>query len=138
MSFENPSAEEIRDLLERVRHVAVVGLSPKPDRPSYGVARYLQSHGYHIIPVRPATAEVLGEPAYPGLREVPGPIDVVDVFRAPEHVGPIVEACIERGVGALWLQEGVVNEEAARRAREAGMVVVMDRCMKKDHEALKG
>jgi predicted CoA-binding protein len=135
MSFQNPSTEEIRALLDRIETVAVVGLSPKPDRPSYRVASALQGFGYRIVPVRPATDEVLGEKAYSSLAEVPGDIDLVDVFRAPEHVDPIVDACIERGVPAIWLQEGVVNEAAAERAREAGMFVVMDRCMYKDYKA---
>lgn len=138
MSFENPSLDEIEALLDRIRTVAVVGLSPKPDRPSHEVAAGLQRFGYRIVPVRPGTGQVLGENAYPSLAEVPMPIDLVDVFRAPEHVDPIVDACIELAVPAIWLQEGVINESAAARAQEAGLFVVMNRCIFKDYTALKG
>lgn len=133
--FENPSHEEICQRLRQIRTVAVVGLSPKADRPSYGVAQALQQFGYRIVPVRPAVAEVLGEPAYPDLHAVPGTIDLVDVFRAPEYVDEIVDICIARKVPALWLQEGVVNEAAALRAQAAGIWVVMDRCIYKDYLA---
>jgi predicted CoA-binding protein len=133
MSFENPSDETIRALLRRARSIAVVGLSPKRERPSHEVAAAMQRVGYRIVPVRPGVAQVLGEPAYPNLRAIGQPVDLVDVFRAPEHVEPIVDACIELGVPALWLQEGVVNEPAARRAREAGITVVMDRCLYKEY-----
>ena len=136
MSFRNPPAEEIRALLQRVRRIAVVGLSPDPARPSHGVARALQRFGYRIVPVRPAVDEVLGEKAWPNLHSVPGPVDLVDVFRAPEHVAAIVDDCIAIHAPALWLQEGVVNEPAAERARQAGIMVVMDRCIYKDYRAL--
>src|SRR5574337_1437373 len=136
MAFRNPPPEQIRALLQRVRRIAVVGLSPNPARPSYGVARSLQQFGYQIVPVRPAVDEVLGEKAYPDLRSVPGPVDLVDVFRAPEHVDGIVDDCIALHVPALWLQEGVVNAPAAERARQAGIMVVMDRCIYKDYRAL--
>lgn len=134
--FENPSPEAIRALLERCRNIAVVGLSPKPNRPSHQVAASLQRFGYRILPVRPAVREVLGEPAYADLHEVAEPIDLVDVFRAPEHVDEIVDACIALKLPALWLQDGVVNPAAARRAREAGMLVVMDRCIYRDYLTL--
>ena len=137
-TFENPSPDAIRRLLGDVKRIAVVGLSPKPDRPSYVVAEAMQRYGYEIVPVRPATDEVLGAKAYPSLPEVPGEVDLVDVFRAPEHVGPIVDACIERGVRYLWLQEGVVNPAEAERAAAAGITVVMDRCIYKDYLALVG
>ena len=136
MPFANPGDGLIRDLLMRTRTVAVVGLSPKAGRPSHAVARYMQQAGYRIIPVRPAVDAVLGEPAYADLRDLPETPDLVDVFRAPEHVAPIVDACIELGVPAVWLQEGVVDAEAARRARDAGLIVVMDRCVLKDHARL--
>ncbi|MDE2071050.1 MAG: CoA-binding protein [Gammaproteobacteria bacterium] len=136
MSFRNPPAEEIRALLQRVRRIAVVGLSPNPARPSHGVARSLQGFGYRIVPVRPAVDEVLGEKAWPDLRSVPGPVDLVDVFRAPEHVDQIVDDCIAIRAPALWLQEGVVNEPAAEHARQAGIMVVMDRCIDKEYRAL--
>lgn len=134
--FANPPAEEIRALLQRIETIAVVGLSPKPDRPSYGVARALQGFGYRIVPVRPATAEVLGEKAYPTLSDVPERIDLVDAFRAAEHIDALVDECIALGVPAIWVQEGIVNDSAAQRAREAGMMVVMDRCIYKDYLSL--
>jgi predicted CoA-binding protein len=136
MAFQNPSQEEIKDLLRRVKTIAVVGLSPKPDRPSYVVARAMQRYGYRIIPVRPATAEVLGETCYPTLAKVPGKIDLVDVFRAAEHIPAVVDECIALGVPAIWVQEGIVHDGAAEKARAAGMTVVMDRCIYKDYVGL--
>lgn len=132
MTFSNPAPEQIRQLLSAVRHVAVLGLSPNPARPSYRVARGLQSKGYHIIPVRPLVEEVLGERAYPDLESLPQRPDIVDVFRASEHVAAIVDSCIRLGIKNLWLQEGVIDEVAALRARQAGITVVMDRCMWRD------
>jgi predicted CoA-binding protein len=136
VEFRNPDREEIRDLLLRVRRIAVVGLSPKPNRPSYGVAEALQRFGYEIVPVRPAVANILGVSAYATLESVPGAIDLVDVFRAPEHVDSIVDACVALKVPALWLQEGVINEAAALRAQGAGIKVVMDRCIYRDYMEL--
>jgi len=136
MAFQNPNPDAIRALLRGVKTIAVVGLSPKPDRPSYVVARAMQRYGYRIIPVRPATAEVLGETCYPTLADVPEKIDLVDVFRAAEHLPAVVEQCIALGVPAMWIQEGIVNEVAAEKARTAGMTVVMDRCLYKDYVAL--
>lgn len=138
MAFTNPSLEEIRALLERVRTVAVVGLSPKTDRPSYRVAAALQGFGYRIIPVRPMAKEILGERVYPDLASVPDQIDLVDVFRAPDQVDEVIDACIALRVPAVWLQDGVVNEAAAQRARAAGLVVVMDRCVYRDYVRLFG
>lgn len=135
-AFRNPGTEQIRDLLGRVRTIAVVGLSPHPDRPSHRVAAALQRFGYRVIPVRPAIERVLGETAYGDLREVPDRVDLVDVFRAPEYLPAIVEAAIEIGAPAIWFQEGVVNEVAAERARSAGLFVVMDRCVYRDYLAL--
>lgn len=135
---DNPSDEDIRALLRRVHRIAIVGLSSDPDRPSHGVGRALKRFGYEVIPVNPNETEVLGETAYPDLASVPGVIDIVDVFRAPEHVPEVVDACIERGVPAIWLQEGVIDEAAAERARQAGLTVVMDRCMYKEHRRLIG
>jgi predicted CoA-binding protein len=129
-------SDEIRDVLTASKTVAVVGLSDNPERASYHVAAYLQKHGYRIIPVNPAVTEVLGEPSYPGLREVPVPVDLVDVFRRSEAVPPIVEDAIAIGAKAVWMQEGVVHEEAAARARAAGLKVVMDRCTLKEHARL--
>ncbi len=121
-------------ILKDARTVAVVGLSPDPSRPSHVVASYLKRQGYRVIPVNPTVSEVLGERSYPDLRSVPEPVDVVDVFRRPEHVPAIVEEAIAIGAKAVWLQEGVVHEEAAQRARQAGLRVVMDRCMLKEHQ----
>jgi predicted CoA-binding protein len=115
------------------RTIAVVGLSSDPARPSYGVARYLQRQGYRIIPVNPYEQLVLGERAYPHLRAVPVPVDVVNVFRRPEYVPEVVADAIAVGARALWLQFGVIHEEAARRAQAAGLAVVMDRCIKVEH-----
>jgi len=136
MAFANPSLEEIRALLECVRCIAVVGLSPKPDRPSYRVASALQRFGYRIIPVRPMAKEILGERVYPDLASVPDHIDLVDVFRAPDQVDEVIDACIVLQVPAVWLQDGVVNEAAAQRARAAGLMVVMDRCVYRDYVQL--
>lgn len=129
MQFTNPHPDEINRLLREVHSVAVLGLSPNPDRPSFHVAQGLQGFGYRIIPVRPMVAEVLGEKAYPDLESLPELPDIVDVFRASGHVPAIVESCIKLGIRKLWLQEGVIDEEAALRAQQAGITVVMDRCM---------
>jgi uncharacterized protein len=132
MQFTNPDPEAIRQLLNRVHSVAVVGLSPNPARPSFRVAKGLQDFGYRIIPVRPLIGEVLGEQAYPDLESLHELPDIVDVFRAPEHVPEIVESCIRLGIKNLWLQDGVIHEAAARRAMQAGITVVMDRCIWRD------
>ena len=126
----------IREILHSARTIAVVGLSGKRYRPSYGVSEYLQKAGYRIIPVNPRETEVLGEKAYPDLDSVPEPIDIVDIFRRSEFVPDIVEAAIRKGAKVIWMQEGVVHEAAARRAEEAGLTVVMDRCILKDHRRL--
>lgn len=138
MAFANPSDEELRALLERVRSIAVVGLSPKTDRPSYKVALAMQGFGYRIIPVRPMASEILGEKAYSDLASVPEKIDLVDVFRAPEQAGEVVDACIALKLPAIWLQEGVVNEAGAQRAQAAGLTVVMDRCVYREYVRLFG
>jgi predicted CoA-binding protein len=124
------------NLLRTSRTIAVVGLSNRRTRPSYGVSEYMQSRGYRIIPVNPNEAEVLGEKSYATLDDIPEHIDIVDVFRRSECVPEIVEAAIRIGAKGLWLQEGVVHEEAAKRAREAGLEVVMDRCILKEHRRL--
>jgi len=129
-------AAEIRELLQQARVIAVVGLSGKVCRPSHGVSEYMQRAGYRIIPVNPKETEVLGEKAYPSLDAVPEKVDVVNIFRRSEHVPEIVEAAIRTGARAIWMQEGVVHEEAAARARAAGLAVVMDRCILKEHERL--
>ncbi len=123
----------IAELLEKSRTIAVVGLSSRRTRPSYGVSEYMQSAGYRIIPVNPRETEVLGETAYPDLDAVPDPIDIVDIFRRSEFVPDIVDAAIRRGAKAVWMQEGVVHEDAAAKARAAGLTVVMDRCILKEH-----
>ena len=124
---------EIARILKDCRTIAVVGLSSNPARPSYRVAAYIQSQGHRVIPVNPNETNVLGEPAYPSLDAVPGTIDLVDIFRKSEDVLPIVEEAIARGAKAIWMQEGVMNEQAAVRARESGLLVVMDRCWLKEH-----
>lgn len=133
MPFSNPSDDLLRDLLERVKTIAVVGLSPKPGRPSFGVAQALQRWGYRIVPVRPAVDQVLGEKAYPSLADIPFPVDLVDVFRAAEHIPGVVEETLAIGAPAIWIQEDIVHEAAALRARAAGLTVVMDRCIYKDY-----
>src|SRR5437773_4341264 len=119
----------IPELLRSARTIAVVGLSAKPGRASYGVSRYMQHSGYRIIPVNPLETEVLGEKAYARLEDVPEPIDIVDIFRRSEYVPGIVDSAIRVGAGTVWMQEGVVHEEAAEKARLAGLTVVMDRCI---------
>jgi len=126
----------ISEVLQNCRTIAVVGLSSKRFRPSHGVAEYLKRAGYRIVPVNPNETEVLGERAYPDLDSVPGPVDLVDIFRRSEFVPEIVEAAIRKGARAVWMQEGVVHTAAARRAEEAGLAVVMDRCILKDHRRL--
>jgi len=123
-------------ILKSARTIAVVGLSANPRRPSHGVARYLQRAGYRIIPVNPNVSEVLGERAYATLAELPGPVDVVEVFRRSEFAGAIVDEAIAIGAGAVWLQDGVVDDAAAERARVAGLDVVMDDCMMRRHAAM--
>jgi uncharacterized protein len=134
--FANPSNDDIRALLKGVRSIAVVGLSDNPARPSYRVAQAMMGLGYRIVPVRPAQIEVLGQKAYAQLTDLPEVPDLVDVFRNPDAVDAIVDQCIAIGARRLWLQEGVVNEPAAVRARAAGITVVMDRCVWKDAAAL--
>ena len=136
MPFENPSSAEIQALLGRVKTIAVVGLSPKPDRPSYGVSRAMQRLGYRIIPVRPALDEALGEKAYARLADIPFPVDLVNVFRESAAIPGVVEETLAIGAPAIWIQEGIRHDEAAERARAAGLTVVMDRCIWKDHMAL--
>jgi predicted CoA-binding protein len=127
------SEADIKNILEESKTVAVVGLSPREERDSHRVAKYLQIQGYRIIPVNPNADEVLGERSYPDLASVPEPIDVVDVFRRSEAVPEVVEEAIKVGARTVWMQEGVIHEEAAARAREAGLQVVMDRCMMIEH-----
>lgn len=130
--------DEIGELLKRVRNIAVVGLSNSPFRASHGVAAYLQSQGYRIIPVNPTISDALGEPSYASLLDVKEQIDVVDIFRRPEFVPGVVDQAIQLKVPAIWMQEGVIHQEAAEKARRAGIFVVMDRCMLKEHRARFG
>ena len=131
--MDTRTADPADKILRSARTIAVVGLSANPRRPSHGVARYLQRAGYRIIPVNPNVAEVLGERAYATLSELPGPVDVVEVFRRSEFAGAIVDEAIAIGAAAVWLQDGVVDEAAAERARAAGLDVVMDDCMMRRH-----
>lgn len=140
--FVNPSREQIAALLRTARTIAVVGLSANPDRPSHSVARALQQFGYRIVPVNPYLTEVLGERAVPDLdhlHEVLAPgekVDIVDVFRRPEHVAAIVDDCIRLQLPAIWLQDGVIDEQAAEHAKAAGIFTVMDRCIYRDRRSL--
>ena len=125
--------EEILRALNAGKTIAVVGLSAKPYRPSHGVSEYMQGQGYRIIPVNPNLTEVLGKKAYPSLDDVPEPIDIVNIFRRSEFVEPLVDAAIRAGAKAVWMQEGVIHRAAAEKARAAGLAVVMDRCILKEH-----
>jgi predicted CoA-binding protein len=127
---------QIRHLLATSRTIAVVGLSPKESRPSNMVARYLLSAGFRVIPVNPGQETILGLPCYPDLAAIPEPVDIVDIFRRADEVGPVVDEAIAMGAKAVWMQEGIVNEAAATTARMAGLTVVMDRCIKTDHQQL--
>ena len=138
-----PPTDAIADLLKRSKTIAVVGLSDNPVRPSHGVSAYMQSHGYRIIPVNPQIEECLGEKAYASLldipeKDVPEKIDIVNIFRRPEFVEEVVDQAIQLKVPAIWMQEEVIHEKAAEKAREAGIFVVMDRCILKEHKARLG
>jgi len=138
--FDNPAKSEIDALLRRIRTVAILGLSETPGRPSHNVARALQKFGYRVVPVNPTATEILGERAWPDLDSAiagAGPVDVVDVFRRPEHVAAIVEDCIRLKVPALWLQDGVIDDTAAQKARAAGIFTVMNRCMFRDRSTME-
>jgi predicted CoA-binding protein len=130
-----PQTDPVTELMKRAKTIAVVGLSNNPLRPSYGVSAYMQSHGYRIIPVNPRIESCLGEKAYTSLLEVPEKIDIVDIFRRPEFVEEVVDQAIQLEVPAIWMQEDVVHEKAGEKARKAGMFVVMDRCILKEHRA---
>ncbi len=133
MSELSAGPEEIAAILHDYRVVAVVGLSADPERPSFQVARYLQQHGYRIIPVNPGCTEILGEKCYPGLQDIPFPVEVVDIFRKVEAIPAMVAAAIQAGAKVIWMQLGLVEPESAQQARDAGLRVVMDRCMKVEH-----
>jgi predicted CoA-binding protein len=136
MSFANPDDTALRTLLQQARTIALIGLSPQPDRPSYRVARAMQGFGFRIVPVRPLVGEILGERAYAGLADIPFAVDLIDVFRAAEQVPAIVDACLALHSPALWIQEGIDAEAATQRARSAGRAVVMDRCLYRDYVRL--
>lgn len=137
--FKNPSDEKRKELLKEAKNIAVVGCSNKPARTSYMIAEALQKAGYRIFPVNPNLNEpVLGEKPYASLTEIGEPIDIVNVFRRSEHVFPVAKEAVKAGAKALWLQEGVIHEEAARYAEEHGLIVIMDRCIKVDHAILLG
>ena len=137
MSFTNPDDATLRALFERIQTIAVVGLSPQPARPSYRVAQAMQCYGFRIVPVRPLVDNVLGEKAYATLADIPFQVDLVNVFRAAEHVPAIVEQCLALHLPSIWIQEGIVHDAAAHRAQTGGMTVVMDRCLLKEYVRLK-
>ncbi|HSJ90046.1 MAG TPA: CoA-binding protein [Anaerolineales bacterium] len=132
------SDKDLKDILLSTKTIASVGLSGNQEKESYWIASYLKDQGYHVIPVNPTATEILGEKAYPNLESVPEKIDVVQVFRRPEDVPPVVDAAIKAGAKVVWMQEGIVHEEAAQKAREAGLQVVMDACMRATHRRLIG
>ena len=136
MTIEND--DELRQILTSSRTVACVGVSSSPEKPSYGIFAYLLEHGYQMIPVNPGTPEIQGRKTYPDLTSIPEKIDVVQIFRRPEDVPPVVEQAISIGARVVWMQEDVMHEEAARRAEAAGLKVVMNRCMRKTHIRLLG
>ena len=133
MILTNEQAATIRKVLRNSKTIAVVGLSPKPHRPSHQVASYLMEVGYTIIPINPGQDNILGRTCYPNLRAIPTPVDMVDIFRRQETVLPIVEEAISIGAQFIWMQEGIINKEAAAKAESAGLTVIMDRCTKIDH-----
>ena len=130
------SDEQLKSLLDNSKTIAVVGLSPKMQRPSNAVAAYLINHGYSVIPVNPGHNEILGRACYSDLKSIPGEVDIVDIFRKSSEIGPIVDQAVEIGAGAVWMQQGVINEEAANIAIDAGLRVVMDLCIKIEHSRL--
>lgn len=136
--FENPSEDDIRRLLERVRRIAVVGLSPKPHRDSNRVARYLQGVGYTVIPIYPREETILGQPVFRRVQDVPGGVDLVDVFRRREELPRVVDDALAARAPAIWLQQDCIDEPGAQRARDTGVTVVMDRCLAVDHARLLG
>jgi uncharacterized protein len=129
-----PSPDPIFDILTKYKTIAVVGLSSNPARPSYGVTEYMQSSGYQIIPVNPNETDVLGEPSYASLEEVPQKLEIVDIFRRAEEVPPVVDAAIRAGAKVIWMQQGIANEPAAEKARAAGLTVIMDACILVEHK----
>jgi predicted CoA-binding protein len=137
-THNNPSSEEIRNILDRSKKIAIVGLSPKEERDSNKVAKYLIEKGYEVVPVNPGQKEILGQVCFKTLTDIPYKVDVVDLFLNPKRVPPVVDQVIEIGAPVLWMQEGVIHHEAAQKARKAGLTVVMDRCTKHEHKKLFG
>lgn len=137
MAFENPSREQIKQILESAGNIAVVGLSDKPERTSHMVAKAMQDRGYRIIPVNPGKKQILGETCYPSLLDIPEPVHIVNVFRRAEEVVPIAEQAAQIKANVFWLQQGIINEEAARIASDAGLTVIMDRCIKVEDAVLQ-
>ena len=133
---KNASNDEIKEILENYKTVAVVGLSTDPSKPSYRVAEYLKNNGYKIIPVNPGAKEILGEKSYPDLKSIPEKVEIVDIFRKPEAIPPVVDEAIKIGAKAVWMQLGLCHTEAAENARKAGLTVVMNKCIKIDHSML--
>ncbi|GIP32886.1 CoA-binding protein [Paenibacillus sp. J2TS4] len=136
MTFENPSRDTIKSILEAATTIAVVGLSDNPDRTSHMVSQAMQNKGYRIIPVNPNAEQILGEKCYPSLTDIPESVDIVNVFRRSEHTVPIAEEAVKIGAKVLWLQQGIINEESARIAQEGGLQVIMDRCIKVEDSIL--
>ncbi len=136
MAFENPSREQIKQILQDANNIAVVGLSDDPSKTSHMVSEAMQRKGYRIIPVNPNASEILGEKCYPTLADVPEPIDIVNVFRRPEHTPPVAKDAVAAGAKVLWLQLGIANDEAAAIAEEGGLTVIMDRCIKVEDSIL--
>ena len=132
---QNATSEEIERILETSKRIAVVGISRKEERPSHWISLYLRDHGYDVVGVNPGYKDVAGIPVYPSLSDVPGDIDLVDIFLRPERIPPVVDQAIAKKVKAVWMQEGIVNNEAANRARAAGITVVMNKCIYKEHAA---
>jgi predicted CoA-binding protein len=128
MAFQNPPDTTIKAVLSTPQTVAVVGCSPNPDRDSHRIAKLLQAKGHRVIPVNPGHQEILGVPCYAGLRDIPEPVDMVDIFRRSEHVAPLVDEAIDTGAKIVWMQLGVIDEQAAAKAQAAGLIVIMDRC----------
>jgi hypothetical protein len=133
----NPPLDEVEGILKRSKKIAVVGLSPKTERDSNKVAKYLMENGYEIVPVNPGQKEILGQKCYKTLEEIPYPVDVADLFLNPTRVPAVVDQAIDKGIGVIWMQLGVIHNEAAQKAREAGVAVVMDKCIKQEHERLE-
>ena len=136
MPDNNPLDEDIAKVLQHSRKIAVVGLSPKEERDSNKVARYLMEQGYEIIPVNPGQKEILGRECFPSLKDIPFPVDVADLFLNPKRIAPVVDQAVEKGVGVIWMQLGIVDNESAEKARQRGITVIMNRCIKQEHERL--